>query len=184
MKSLEEYVYNLYDEKQSDFFVYHTKTHTQSVVSFAMEIAKKEGIKEQDILLLNAAALLHDVGYTVSTIEHEAKSCAIAEEILPTYDYTQTQIKAVCKMIMATKIPQRPTNHLSQILCDADLSYLEQIVILMDAEKLYQEFKNANRLQTRDEWLEEQINFLNAHHYFTETAIKEFKPKKSRILLF
>jgi HD superfamily phosphodiesterase len=75
MKSLEEYVYSLFDEKQSDFFVYHDKSHTQQVVSFAMEIAKKEGVSKQDTELLKAAALLHDTGYTISTTEHQERSC-------------------------------------------------------------------------------------------------------------
>ncbi|HEY2727994.1 MAG TPA: YitT family protein, partial [Parafilimonas sp.] len=182
MESLEEYVYNLLDEKQSGYFVYHNKEHTQQVFSFAMEIAEMEGIPENDASLLKAAALLHDVGYTVSTTDHEENSCIIAEEILPKYDYKPSQIKAICKMIMATKIPQKPTNHLSKILCDADLSYMGTDKYFREAEKLYLELKNMNPKKTKEEWLHQQINFLTAHHYFTQTANKQFKNKKNKNL--
>lgn len=124
MKTLEEYIYNLMDERPSDYMVYHDKAHTKQVLSAAIGIAEKEGVKEEDIHLLKAAALLHDSGYIFTTEEHEEKSCEIARQILPEYNYTVTQIAAICKMIMATKVPQKPHNHLSKILCDADLSYI------------------------------------------------------------
>ncbi len=182
MKSLKEYVYDLMDENKSEYFVYHDKEHTQEVLSSALNIAKKESVSEEDIFLLEAAALLHDAGYVFTTTEHEERSCEIATEILPQYDYSSSQIKSICKMIMATKIPQKPTDHLSKILCDADLSYLGTNRYSQNAEKLYQELKNFNQEKTREEWLEQQIDFLSAHHYFTGTANKEFKRIKNQNL--
>ena len=133
-------------------------------------------------LLLKAAALLHDIGYTVSTAEHEEKSCELQRKFYLNIIIPQPRLKLLCKMIMATKIPQKPTNHLSKILCDADLSYLGTDTYSREAEKLYLEFKNLNPAKTPEEWLHEQINFLNAHHYFTETANKQFKEKKNKNL--
>jgi uncharacterized membrane-anchored protein YitT (DUF2179 family) len=85
-------------------------------------------------------------------------------------------------MIMTTKIPQKPTNHLSRILCDADLSYIGTDTYFREAEKLYIELKNINPDKTQEEWLHEQINFLTAHHYFTDTANRQFKKKKNKNL--
>lgn len=184
MKSLKEYVYGLMNKNKPWYLVYHDKEHTHEVLSFAMHIAKQEGISEEDTILLEAAALLHDIGYLYTAIGHEEKSCEIAREILPEYDFTSAQIDEICKMIMATKIPQKPTDHLSEILCDADLSYLGTIDYAENAEKLYRELKNFNQEKTREEWLHQQINFLKEHHYFTATANKEFKRKKNQHLSF
>ncbi len=124
MKSLEEFVYDLFDEKLAASLVYHSKNHTQQVVLSAMDIAAKEKIGQNDLLILRTAALLHDTGYAISITNHEEKSCEIARDILPRYSYTPFQIEEVCKTIMATKIPQSPGSEVSKILCDADLSYL------------------------------------------------------------
>ena len=184
MKPLQEFVYELMDEKKAWYLVYHDKEHTQEVLSSAIHIAKKEGINEEDIALLEAAALLHDIGYVYTAIGHEEKSCEIATGILPGYNFTAGQIETVREMIMATKIPQKPTNHLSKILCDADLSYLGTNNYSKEAEKLFLELKNFNPEKTREEWLQQQIKFLSTHHYFTATANKEYKRKKNQHLSY
>lgn len=182
MKALEEHIYNLLNKNLPANLIYHNKAHTQQVVSSAIDIAVKEGVSEKDILLLKAAALLHDTGYTVSVSGHEQKSCDIAREILPAYNFTPEDIDAVCNIIMATKIPQSPNNHLSEILCDADLSYLGTDSYAPEAEKLNHELKSVANGKTHDEWLQQQINFLNSHRYFTATAIREFNNKKNENL--
>lgn len=53
---------------------------------------------------------------------------------------------------------------------------------MRDAEKLYSELKHFNHEKTRKEWLHQQIDFLTAHHYFTDTANKQFRKKKNKNL--
>ena len=182
MKSLEEFVYNLFDEKLPASLVYHNKNHTQQVVSSALEIAAKEKLDQNNLLILKTAALLHDTGHAISVAGHEEKSCEIAREVLPRYNYTPSQIEAVCKAIMATKIPQSPYDEVSKILCDADLSYFGTDSYFDEAEKLYQEMKNISTAKTHNEWLQQQIDFLKSHHYFTSTACKEWDNKKNEHL--
>lgn len=181
MISLEEYVYNLLDEKLPAHLTYHDKSHTQNVVAAAMDIANKEHVSNDDIQILKAASLLHDAGYHITAYGHEEKSCELAKEILPIYNFTAIQIDAVCKIIMATKIPQSPKNKLSEILCDADVYYLGTDTYTAEAEKLYQEMQSSNPV-SRDEWLMQQISFLKLHHYFTATANKELNTIKNKNL--
>jgi uncharacterized membrane-anchored protein YitT (DUF2179 family)/predicted metal-dependent HD superfamily phosphohydrolase len=182
MKSIEEFVFDLFEEKKSEHLFYHDKHHTQEVLTATLHIAHKEGLSEEHILLLKTAALLHDVGYIYSPVEHEEKSCEIAKEILPQYNFTSTQIEHICRMIMATKIPQKPLDHLSQILCDADLSYLGTNSYKEHSEKLFKELKSFHHELTHDKWLHQQIHFLSTHHFFTVTANKEFNQKKNQHL--
>jgi uncharacterized membrane-anchored protein YitT (DUF2179 family) len=55
-------------------------------------------------------------------------------------------------------------------LCDADLYYLGTSDYTALAEKLYQEWTNVGLIKSRHEWLDKQIKFLHAHHYFTSSA--------------
>jgi HD superfamily phosphodiesterase len=181
MKSLEEFVFDILEEKKSEHLFYHDKEHTQEVLAAALHIAHKEGISEDEILLLKTAALLHDVGYVFTPANHEEKSCEIAKEILPKYNFTPPQIERICRMIMATKIPQKPLDHLSQILCDADLSYFGTNSYKEHSERLFKEFKSFNNELTRDKWLHQQIHFLSSHHFFTASASKEFNQKRNAI---
>jgi hypothetical protein len=76
---------------------------------------------------------------------HEAISCQIAEEILVQFDYSPEQIQKIKGMIMATRIPQTPTNHLEEILADADLDYLGRDDFEEISERLFKELNFSNR---------------------------------------
>ena len=103
---------------------YHSVGHVKDVCQATEEIAGKEGIAGEDLTLLLTAALFHDSGFLFGAAEHEKKSCDIARQHLPEFDYTGDQIEKICGMIMATRIPQTPHNLLEQIIADADLDYL------------------------------------------------------------
>jgi uncharacterized protein len=95
---------------------YHSVSHVKDVMQAALNIARQEGVQQQEQILLQTAALFHDSGFLFGAQEHERKSCNIAREYLPQYGYDAQQIEQICGMIMATKIPQSPQNHLEEIL--------------------------------------------------------------------
>ena len=72
------------------------------------DIAKEEGINASDLKLLFIAAIYHDAGYLQQNNDHEQRSCQIARKYLSQYHYTKEDIDAICDIIMATKIPQKP----------------------------------------------------------------------------
>lgn len=164
-------------------YKYHDRNHTQSVIESAVMIAASEGItNEQDITILKTAALFHDVGMIIGSENHEATSCQFAKKHLPEFGYGEAQIEQICKMIMATKVPQNPTNQLSEILCDADLYYLGTADYYSRAQLLYEEFKTENKIQNQEQWIDIQIRFLTAHNYFTNTARKHGDNQKAKVL--
>lgn len=181
MNELEEYVFNLFDEKSSHL-AYHNKKHTQEVLAAATKIARKEGVSDEELLLVQIAALFHDTGYFYYEKGHEEKSCEIARDVLPNYGFLQSQIEQICCIIMATKIPQDPKNHLAEILCDADLSYLGSDAYKEYADRLYLEQQNFHRAENPNVWTHQQINFLKDHRFFTGTAKQEFDEKKLKHL--
>jgi uncharacterized membrane-anchored protein YitT (DUF2179 family) len=79
---------------------------------------------------------------------------------------------------MVTKLPQQPAHPLEEILCDADLFYLGSDKYLDGAQQLYEEFKEAEKIDEHADWNKVQIDFLKKHRYFTLTAVKERDKKK------
>lgn len=161
---------------------YHSVEHVKDVFNSCKSIAASEGVKGEDLKLLLTAALFHDSGFLKGPKDHETKSCAIARKHLPDYGYTSEQIKKICGMIMATKVPQQPKTHLEEIICDADLDYLGRDDFFTIGDKLFAELSVYGILSTEDEWNKLQVRFLESHHYFTKTAIKLRQKKKDKHL--
>jgi hypothetical protein len=75
-------------------------------------------------------------------------------------------------MILATKIPQQPTDLLGQILADADLDYLGRADFPVIADLLFKELSHQNNLLLESDWDQIQIKFIRNHQYFTKTSIE------------
>ena len=164
------------------YLAYHNADHTKDVIAASQQLAARENIAGDDLVLLKTAALFHDSGFMQQSEGHEEISCILAREHLPACGYTLDQIEHICRIIMATKLPQSPTDILEKILCDADLFYLGQDGYEAKAEKLFREFKQAGVIKTDTEWLLKQTEFLSAHSYFTPAAIGLLEEKKQVIL--
>jgi len=152
---------------------YHNLSHTIDVVKQAEQIAKNEGVNDKhDLLLLKTAAAYHDSGFLFVYKGHEEKSCEIASEDLKNV-FSESDIKKICGMIMATKIPQSPNTLLEQIICDADLDYLGRKDFEPISSNLYKEFLTFKIIPEDCIWDHIQISFFKSHHYFTKTAIEK-----------
>lgn len=173
VKEATAYILNRLTNELPTELTYHWIGHTLDVVAQARRIALSENILDkQNLLLLETAAYFHDAGFIETYQNHEEKSCEIAQMILPSFDYTLSEITAICTIIMATKIPQSPTNHLSEIICDADLDYLGREDFLEIGQRLYQELLYKNLVKNQHQWNEIQLLFLKKHKYFTKTNIE------------
>ena len=164
------------------YITYHDAQHTKNVIAAAEHLATGENIIGDELVLLKTAALFHDAGFLQNHHDHEELSCKIARKHLPEFEYTPEQIDSICRMILTTKLPQTAPDHLSQLLCDADLYYLGGDDYAANAEKLFNEFKKNGIINTATEWEMKQADFLSAHRYFTPTAIREREEKKQQTL--
>ncbi len=173
------------EKELSIHLTYHNVGHTHNVLKSTLAIAASEDITGEDLDILSTAALFHDAGFIEKYTGHEEVSCEIAREYLPQFDYSDMHIDKVCELIMATKIPQTPKDHLAEILCDADLYYLGTDDYGIMAERLYPEFLREGIARSKMEWQRQQISFLESHVYFTATAQEQLsgKQKKNLILL-
>jgi uncharacterized membrane-anchored protein YitT (DUF2179 family)/predicted metal-dependent HD superfamily phosphohydrolase len=164
------------------YITYHAAEHTKNVIAAAEQLARAENISGDDLILLKTAALFHDAGFLQQSEGHEEISCIMVREYLPEYGYDDSQIEHICRIIMATRLPQSPTDLLSKIICDADLFYLGGENYFFYAQKLFQEYKYSGIVKTDVEWQLMQIEFLSAHQFFTSSAIQMLEPAKQKTL--
>lgn len=167
----------LKNELKPDLY-YHCLTNTVDVYESAKKLAAMENISGNDLILLETAALFHDTGFLTGYDDHEEKSVQLAKKILPGFSYSADNIETICRMILATRLPQQPITILEKILCDADLDYLGRDDFFMIANKLLCEWNENDIPLTLKKWYNIQVNFLESNHYFTKSAIFLRKEKK------
>lgn len=161
---------------------YHNPAHVRDVYQAAEKLALAEGVSSGDTCALLTAVLFHDTGFMRGETGHEELSCQIAREDLPRFGYSPAEVDTICRLILATRIPQKPTNHLEEIICDADLDYLGRDDFWEIGNRLFEELRVKGYVQTIREWNEIQVAFLEAHRYFTRTAQNARNPTKARHL--
>jgi len=170
------------EKELADQLTYHGKHHTLDVLNISRELCKAENVSRHNTTLVKTAALFHDSGFTETYSNHEEKGCEIAKRYLPQFNYSSEDIGKICGMIMATKIPQSPKNHLEQIICDADLDYLGRDDFYSIGNTLFDELKEKNIINDEKSWNRIQVNFIGNHSYFTKTTLKRRENKKQKYL--
>ena len=93
-----------------------------------------------------------------------------------------SEIQKIKGMIMATKIPQSPANHLEEIMADADLDYLGRDDFFTIGNKLFEELTMFGIVNSERDWNLLQEKFLESHHFFTQTSIQTRNQKKNENL--
>lgn len=176
--SLKSFVFEQLETHLDKTLYYHGAHHTHYVYNAALKIAEFEKVTGDDHTILMTAVLFHDYGFLKTYNDHEEMGCQLAHEILPAYQYNQSQIELVSSMIIRTKIPQIACNKLEEIICDADLDYLGTNDFLTIGNQLFNEFMHYGVVNDEEGWNRLQLKFLNAHQYFTEYAKKYRELKK------
>ncbi len=185
-KSLSEKAENFARKVLSDYsedFQYHDLNHTINVVSAAKRIASESGVHGEDLENLVVAAWFHDLGYQEDGKNHEEESVRILHEKLKEWKISEARAREIERLIYATRMPHKPNDLLTRIICDADLSHLGQPDFQRQSEKLR---KEINCVFCKDiqpaEWIRMNLEFLRKHNYFTEYGKRVLGPLKNKTL--
>ncbi len=138
----------------------------------------KAQLSPEDALLLRTAALFYNAGYLERYGDNGAIAVRIANETLPSFGYTSSQIAAIGAMIIAVHPPQQPLTYLAELLCDVDKDYLGREDYFAVSEALRLELIAHGHFYSQTAWREQQIAELSTHRYFTELARKLREPGK------
>ncbi len=177
-----EYILLQLEADLPEHLSYHGHHHTLDVLDAAQRIGKSEGVSEDEQNLLLVAAAFHDCGFLKGHQNHELTGCEIARENLPAFGFDDKAIEHICEMILATKIPQNPKDHLAEILCDADLDYLGRDDFEPIGTNLFKELKHLGILTEVEAWNRIQLSFLTQHVYQTTYGKTIRQPEKQKHL--
>ncbi len=159
------------EHELSPNLTYHCLGHTQNeVVPAADLLATLEKVGDEDRLLLLTGAYFHDLGFICQRQDHELISIQIAEQTLPMFGYSDAQIAVVRGIIQATHLPQSPTTLLERIMADADMDDLGHEDFWKRSADLRQELDYYGSKYTDEEWYTYQLELMQSHHYFTDSA--------------
>lgn len=158
---------------------YHSAEHTLDVLEQAEIVGHAQGLSEVELSIVRVAALFHDVGFVVGRKNHEEEGCKIFRDYSLGYDLLFDEMRQIEGCIMATKIPQSPSNLIESVLCDADLDYLGRNDFGKISDLLFKELIACGEIQTRDQWNEIQVRFLTNHAYHTNYS----KNKRTEYLI-
>jgi predicted metal-dependent HD superfamily phosphohydrolase len=179
LEETKKVVPEIFKNKVSPLFVFHTMDHTRQVVNAAGEIAGHYTLNDDDQFVLFLSAWFHDTGFSNGhSEEHEKESIKLAEEFLYRRNEDQKLVTRVSSCIQATHLPQEPLDLVEKILCDADLYHLGTNMFNKWNDHLRQELQNYISDFTDEVWRHLNIEFLKSHKYFTGYCLQKLEPVK------
>lgn len=165
----QKFLQKLKDELPDKLY-YHGFHHAIDVYKATCRLARLENITGTELILLKTAALLHDSGFIHTRIQHEKAGCQIAQSFLPQFGYSPTQIHTICQLILSTRINYEPQSLSEKIICDADVDYLGRDDFYEIGATLRDELMIHDDVINEKEWQQKQIQFLEKHQYYTQSA--------------
>lgn len=184
IEKVEIFVSEILATQLSKNYIFHSKAHTLDVVKNVEIIGNYDNLEENDINILKISAFLHDVGYSKIYNGHEKESAVLAEKFLRKENIDESEIERVITTILATKVPQKPKDKLSEMLCDADLMHFTYDDYFEYMELLRGEWKRCSIANLNEkEFDKNTVSFFNSHTYFSKYGIEVLKPLKEKTLL-
>ncbi|MES2429046.1 MAG: Pycsar system effector family protein [Bacteroidota bacterium] len=183
LENVKQYVLNYFDVHHEPDLLYHDVKHTQAVVSAATQIANHYQLNDEDFFVVVTAAWFHDIGYFTDKANHEAAAAQLAADFLKPLKVSDAVIKKIDGCIMATKMPQKPTGQLQEIVCDADLFHLGTDDFADKNKELRKEIERVKHIEIdKQAWRQKNIELLEAHQYFTDYARLLLQDKQEKNL--
>lgn len=181
VRKVDAFVRDLFAQKVSPEYTYHTIDHTLRVVRKLDELAERTGCDTDEREMLALSAYFHDSGFSEVYDNHEDESKRIARSFLESEHYPEKKIEVVLGCIEATKMDVMPSNQLHMLIKDADTSSLGSRNFFEYTEYLRQEL-NTVKGEQLDEmgWDYINLQFMKDHKFFTEAARVRFGPMKKQ----
>ena len=153
--------------KKAPTLPYHNAVHALDVWNMARQYALMEDVLQDERLILEPAALLHDVIFDVGRADNEERTAEYAEDYLRKQGYAPADAQKVGQLILVTKRVHDPQEKLEAIMMDADVDNLGRKDFF---EKTHQ-FRKECGVEDRWQWYKGTLDFMNAHQFYTPTAI-------------
>ncbi|MEQ8245483.1 HD domain-containing protein, partial [Fulvivirga sp.] len=160
-------------------FTYHNLQHTHEVVEAVDIIGKEEGLSEEELEDVKLAAWFHDLGYNCDSNNHEEESIRLMKDKFSEWGVENKRAERIAQIIASTKMPQNPTDKLSEVLCDSDLFHLSTDNFEQKSEHLrYEIARVCDQQMPQTDWMNKTLSFIGQHKYFTKYGQSVLEPKK------
>lgn len=154
-------------------YTYHNLPHTLDVFQTVSMLALYENVNKKEMVLLQTAALYHDLGIHINYYNSVEESLKIVKNSLPDFDFRRSEIKAICKIIEEATGEKTNKTKSGQLLCDADYDYLGREDFLNVSGLLRKEWEYIGFKRAYDkDWYLYQKEFLVKHFYHTASSKK------------
>ncbi len=182
VKHAKAHVTELLEQGLTPDHIYHDLPHTISVRNASRELGHKYQLSEEELELLELAALFHDTGFTKVYNGHEDASKEIAAGFLAQENYPPEKIEQVKALIEVTKVTVEPKTLLEKIMKDSDFNtngstYLEKSDALRHEWEVF-----CNTKMTDEEWLHNNHDFWKGHQFYTGEAVSMYGEEKRKTL--
>ncbi|EAT14811.1 HD domain-containing protein [Desulfuromonas acetoxidans] len=150
---------------------HHSAHHSLvDVLSAVRRLGRASQLSGEEQLLLDTAAVLHDLGYLCRYEHNEEFAARYAVRWLPYFGFNVKQADQVSRLIRATSLGCQPQSLLEKLLCDADLDVLGRPDYWSQTILLRQELEAHGYVYSWQQWLNHQYQFLTTHHYYSSAA--------------
>jgi HD superfamily phosphodiesterase len=177
VERVREYVEQFVFEKFPSGICYHNIDHIYDVVNACRIIGEDCNVTDREMEQLEAAALLHDIGYYAGYENHEEVSAHLAQEFLLKNGWNREEVEIINNCILSTKVPQNPKTLMEEIICDADLFHLATEKFFEKSDLLWKEFSLYDKNLTKEQWKINSRVFVESQKYFTPYGKNHLEPK-------
>lgn len=179
LPEVESYVTGLLTTSWPEGLVYHNIDHTRRVVKHAEIIGRNENLNEEELAMVMIAAWFHDVGYMKKYRGHEEVSIQVAKEFLNGKGVGKEYVDKITECIRSTTVPQFPKDHISEVLCDADMLHLGMKKYPDIIKKLRDERKNMGiDTFSGKKFRKRSLEIMLDHKFHTAWCQAEFSKTK------
>lgn len=183
LEEVQNHVLEYFATHHDPKLVYHNLEHTQDVVKSTIQIANHYQLNEKDFFIVATSAWFHDTGYFEDPHYHEQKGAELAVEFLKKKDVSADVRDKVFQVILSTKMPQRPTNLLENIVCDGDLFHLGTEGFREKGKLMHKEVELLYGIDIdKKQWRKKDIEFLETQKYHTDYCALLLNDQKNKNL--
>jgi len=148
------------------------------------QISVHTDLQEQDRMKTSLAAWFLYTGFYSDPVNYQVASAELASSYLKEKGISPEIIQEIKETILATRYPQQPVTIQSQILCDAETSWMAdksffQTLNLLREEKAYTVREEIDEKS----WEVENIRMFENHIYFIPFSREIFERKKRKNLI-
>ncbi len=181
LEEVKDFVLDYFHTHHNEKLVYHSLDHTKNVVNATMQIANHYQLNEKDFFIVCTGAWFHDTGYFEDIQNHEQKGAELAVEFLKKKEIPADVRDSVMEVILSTKMPQRPTNLLENIVCDGDLFHLGSEDFSEKRKLMHKEVELLYGIDiSKKEWRVKDVEFLESQQYHTDYCMVLLNDQKQK----